>query len=164
AKPVAELQFTLNVAALDARYDRFTAASIPQGLTGLVANAVCVGTTCTVDASGNYLNSAPKLSALTAINYSRPIAGFECSAHADYAWRARTYFDPSNVAAMSQGPYGLVNAQIGLGDRAQSWRVQVWGKNLADRRYYVITSASGLSVAGISADPRTFGIRLNHNW
>jgi iron complex outermembrane receptor protein len=164
AKPVAELQFTLNVAALDARYDRFTAASIPQGLTGLVANAVCVGTTCTVDASGNYLNSAPKFSALTAIDYSRRLAGFECSAHADYAWRARTYYDPSNVAAMSQGPYGLANAQIGLGDRAQSWRVQVWGKNLADRRYYVITSASGLSVAGMSADPRTFGIRLTHNW
>jgi iron complex outermembrane receptor protein len=164
AKPAGDLQLTVNFAALDARYDRFTAASVPQGLTGLVPNAICVGITCTVDASGNYLNSAPKFSALIALDYSRPVAGLEWSAHADYAWRARTYFDPSNVAAMSQGPYGLVNAQIGLGDRAQSWRVQLWGKNLADRTYYVITSASGLSVAGFSGDPRTFGIRLTHSW
>jgi iron complex outermembrane receptor protein len=164
AKPIAELRLTANFSALDAKYDSYTAASVPSALTRFVSNATCVGMTCTIDASGNYLNAAPKYSALVAADYTHVMAGYRWSTHVDYSWRDRTYFDPSNVAVMSQGAYGLVNAQLGVDDLAQAWRVQLWAKNLADTKYYVITSASGVTPNGLAGDPRTFGIRLSRTW
>jgi iron complex outermembrane recepter protein len=163
-KATADLQLTANFSALNAKYDTYPGASVPAALTGFVSNASCAGTTCTIDASGNYLNAAPKYSALVAADYTRVFAGHEWSVHLDYSWRDRTYFDPSNVAVMSQGAYGLINGQIGIGGADRAWRVQVWGKNLADRKYYLTTSAAGVTPDGLVGDPRTFGVRLSHSW
>jgi iron complex outermembrane receptor protein len=164
AKPVQDLQLTVNFSALDAKYDEYTGASVPAALTRFVSNSTCVGTACTLDASGNYLNAAPKYTALVAADYARIMSGLAWSAHVDYAWRDRAYFDPSNVTVMSQGPYGLVNAQVGLGGAGAAWRAQLWGKNLADTKYYVITSASGVTPNGLAGDPRTYGLRVIFDW
>jgi outer membrane receptor protein involved in Fe transport len=38
--------------------------------------------------------------------------------------------------------------------------VELWGKNLADKRYLTTTAASGVVPDGYAGDPRTFGIRI----
>lgn len=166
AKPTAALQFTWNFSALDAKYVSYPGASVQAALVGFVPHETCVGLNCTIDASGNFLNAAPRFSTLVAVDYAPQIsASWEGLAHIDYSWRDRAYFDPSNVAVMSQGPYGLVNGQLGMrGGPARAWSAQLWVRNLTDAKYYVTTAASGVTPNGLAGDPRTFGVRLTYTW
>ena len=165
AKPTPSLQFTLNASLLDAKYKSYPGDTVPSVLNSYVHNAVCVGTACTIDASGNYLNNAPKFGAAAAIDYHRQLSGNnDFYWHVDYTWRERTYFDPSNVLIMSQGAYGLLNAHVGVTLPGDNWRLELYGKNLTDQGYLLSTSASGVVPEGLAGDPRTYGVRISYNW
>ena len=154
AKATRELQFSGNISALDAKYDRFPAAPIPGGFAQFFPGKT------TVDASHNYLTGAPKLSGFAAADYSQPWDNYRFDAHVDYAWRSRTYFDPSNIPQSSQDAYGLVNAYLGFSPSAKDiWRLELFGKNLTDRKYFQVIAGNGFTPGGIVGDPRTYGIR-----
>jgi iron complex outermembrane recepter protein len=168
AKPIGALQFTVNVSTLDARYESFATAPVPGGLVPFVPNRVCVpagSTSCTVNATGNYLDDAPSLNALGAIDFEHVVgAGFLFSAHVDYTWHSRTYFDPSNVLIMSQGKYGLLNARVALAMPNSAWRVEVFGNNLTNKAYSQSDIANGLVPAALVGDPRTYGVQVSRSW
>ncbi len=168
-KPSPFLQLTANFSILDAKYGNFPNASVPQALIGVLPNETCTttraGPSCTVSASGNYLNNAPTSNAVGAIDYSRPVfSGYLFSGHVDYTWRSRTYFDPSNALVLSQGAYGLFNAQVALETADHAWRVQLFGKNLTDKAYAVTSSAAGIIPAALVGAPRTYGVRVLRSW
>ena len=115
AKPTSAVKLTVNFSSLDAKYNSYPGEIVPSALVPFVTGAVCVAGLCTADASGHRLNAAPKLSGMAAIDYTTTgFGGRTVNAHLDYTWRDSTYFDPSNVAVMSQKSYGLVNAQLGI--------------------------------------------------
>jgi len=121
--------------------------------------------TCTVNASGNRLNNAPKFGAVVAIDYHHPISeNIDFSGHVDYTWRDRTYFDPSNALIMSQAPYGLFNAHIVFALPRNNWRLELFGKNLTNKGYLLATSASAIVPNGLAGDPRTYGARISYHW
>jgi iron complex outermembrane receptor protein len=46
-------------------------------------------------------------------------------------------------------------------------RVDIWGRNLADRHYFtqLFDNYTGLGVAEFyQGDPRTYGVNLTYNW
>jgi iron complex outermembrane receptor protein len=164
AKPTSAVKLTANLSTLDATYKSYPGAVVPSALVPFVTGVVCVGSVCTADASGHRMNAAPKLSGMAAIDYTTTgFGGRTVNAHLDYTWRDRTFFDPSNVDVMSQKAYGLVNAQIGIA-LSSNWGLQLWGKNLGDAKYFLVTAGSGTVPNGQPGDPRTVGMKLTHNW
>jgi iron complex outermembrane receptor protein len=168
AKPGRSVQLTVNFSALNAKYDSFPLAPVPGGLIAFVPGRVCSppgGTICTVNAAGNYLDDAPSFNALAAIDFNHDVAaGFHFRTHVDYTWHSRTYFDPSNVLIMSQGKYGLLNAQISVATPSSAWRVELFGNNLTDKAYSQYDAANGLVPAALVGDPRTYGVQISRNW
>lgn len=166
AKPTSALQLTVNISGLDPTYDSFPAASVPGALVRFVPGEVCTSTpaglSCSVDASGNRLNSAPTYSGLVAADYTWKVREYGVTAHLDYTFRGRAYFDPSNVVVASQGAYGLLSAHVGVTSPDRAWGVEVYGKNLTDKGYYLVTNAGGVTPDGQAGDPRTYGVRLTH--
>ncbi len=167
AKPTSSLELSGNLSFLDATYDSYLNAAVPTALIPFVSGPNCAGIppTCTINASGKYLDGAPKYSAELGADYRTSLGSeFALVLHGDVAWRDTTYFDPSNVAVMSQGAYAIVNAHITLIPSSTHWSVELWGKNIADKRYLVTTAASGVTPDGFAGDPRTYGIRLVASW
>lgn len=69
------------------------------------------------------------------------------------------FYDPSDIAIASQQPYGLLNANVSIGPE-RGIRVEAFVKNLTDKKYFVLIAGNGLVPAGLSGDPRTYGVRV----
>ncbi|MBL4801592.1 MAG: TonB-dependent receptor [Emcibacter sp.] len=165
ARPTVDIQITTVLSYLNARYENFPTASIPGGFSPYVSNQNCAGGVCTIDASGNLLNGAPKWSGMVAFDYTPQVGEYDLRVHLDYAFRSRTYFDASNITESSQEAYGLINANLGFGSSEDGgWQFEVFGKNLANRGYYQIVAGNGPAPGAIVGDPRTFGVRVRMGW
>ena len=167
AKPVRDIQITANASMLDAKYRKFTSAPVAGGFAPYVPNQTCVPiappNVCTVNASGNRLDNAPKYSGLLAIDYSPAIGDYELNAHLDYTWRSRTYYDPANIVVGSQPKYGLFNANLTFGPD-KGWKAEAFIRNIANKKYYVIVAGNGFTPGAIAGDPRTYGVRASFSW
>ncbi|MDB5583000.1 MAG: TonB-dependent receptor [Bradyrhizobium sp.] len=162
AKPFKFLRLTGIFSILDPRYVNFPASSVPNGLVGRVTGASCAGTpsVCTVDASGNYLTSAPRRSGLIAVDYDTHYNGFGFNIHGDMTARSRAFFDASNSPLLSQPGYHLFNASVSLTDPSSHYTVELWGRNLGNKQYFVVVSGAGSVPGGVVGDPLTFGVRV----
>jgi iron complex outermembrane recepter protein len=165
-KPTPNWQLTSNLTLLDATYSSFPDAAVASGLVSYVASLPQYNAAAgTFNASGKRLSSAPRVTTFLAAQRSWDLnGGGAIYARAEYYWQDRVYYDPTNVAVQSQGPYGLVNAFVGYNTANGLWRIQLWGKNLADKSYIIGAAANGLGPDGLVAPPRTFGVRLTRNF
>ena len=114
----------------------------------------------TVNASGNFLNSAPEWAYNVFADYTVPVATGHGFARIEYSWKSRQFFTPANDDIETQGAYGLLNASIGWRSPGDHWQVIVFGRNLTDQGYLVSTGSYTAVPAGTPGDPRTFGIRF----
>jgi iron complex outermembrane receptor protein len=172
ANPIDALQLTANGSLLEAKYSSYPTVSLPAGLTlpfaPVLPGETCFAgppRTCSVSGSHHYLDNAPTASFTLAADYTYELdAQYALTAHLDYNWRARQYFDPSNALLLSQSAYGLLNAQVGLNLPDQTWRVELYGKNLTNQVYAVVKSGASYLPGELTGDPRTYGIRVVRNW
>lgn len=168
AKPFRDVQFTANVSVLDAKYRKFPTAPVAGGFAPFIPNQTCVPiappNVCTIDASGNHLDNAPKYSGLLALDYTPKIGDYDLSAHLDYTWRSRVFYDPSNIPLASQPKYGLFNANIGFGPSEKGWKIESYIRNITNEKYYVIVAGNGFTPGAIAGDPRTYGVRVGYSW
>ena len=44
------------------------------------------------------------------------------------------------------------------------WQTQLWGKNLANKGYFITTAANGNAPSGLIAAPRTFGVSITRRF
>lgn len=160
------LQVNAQFSYLDARYSSFPTASVPSALTQyIVGSPGYDAARGTYDASGNYLNYAPRFSGSLRAEYDWRLRSSNLVfASGDISYQSRTYYDPSNSLLLSEGGYPLLNATAGYRVDSTGWRFELWGKNLADRQYLVAMAASSLEPAGVAGPPRTFGIRVDKQW
>ncbi len=164
-KPASALQISGSVSYLDAKYDKFPAAAIPGAFAPYVPNQNCVAGVCTINVSGNQLSDAPKWTGLFAIDYSPRIGAYKATAHLDGQVTSSRYFDLSNIPLSRQPSYGLLNASLGFGpDKARSWTLELFARNLTDKKYYQTISGNGLAPGAIVGDPRTYGVRATVSW
>jgi iron complex outermembrane recepter protein len=166
ARPTPNWQLTGNLTLLDATYSSFPNAAVAAGLVPYVESLPQYNATAgTFNASGNRLSAAPSVTAFLAAQRSWDVNGGDSIyARAEYYWQDRVYYDPTEVDVQSQGPYGLANAFVGYDTGNGLWRVQLWGKNLADKSYVISAVANGLGPSGLVGAPRTFGVRLTRNF
>jgi iron complex outermembrane receptor protein len=96
---------------------------------------------------------------------------------ADLSGQSSSYLDPSLDPRALQKGYALFDASIGFEPNAGNWKIDFWGKNLANKRYFTTmapqTQAAQVSGGGTApangfigwlAQPRTFGVEASYKF
>lgn len=181
-QPTDELSFTLDYTWLDAGYD-----SIPAPAGTIFDPAVNPSSPYRVGEDIKRLFStgyAPKNTVNLGASWTALKLGrSEVTAILNYRWEDRAYHSAGagpgvpNYKLASRDPYGLwdgrISWQSALGERSRL-RIDLWGKNLADRKWplYVITSGSQVTArdpatglitpAGINTAPKVWAERRSY--
>ena len=108
------------------------------------------------------LSFAPLWSGALSAAYLLPVSstlGIRTSVEQKYnsSYNTGSDLDPRKI----QAGFGLLNARIGIGALDESWAVEAWGANLADKYYYAVAFDSPFQFNTISSylgAPRTFGL------
>jgi iron complex outermembrane receptor protein len=118
------------------------------------------GAPASVDLSGTQVPFAPRFTGQAGFSYHRPLGGnLALFAYGTQTWRSATYQHALSVYGRQQA-YGLTNLGLGVRTADDRYALQVWGKNIFDKRY---AAAFGAATAvtpyvEIIGDPRTYGL------
>ena len=139
------------------------------------------GVTETVDRSDEPVPQAPKYTLSFGATQTVPVAIGKLAVHADYSYRAPVVYTwetpaanrPDIVAWNIQNQlgvipgYGLVNARVALTLDHPNVEIAVWGRNLANKEYYIqqFDSYAGLGTSeNFQGDPRTYGATFTYRF
>jgi iron complex outermembrane receptor protein len=119
------------------------------------------GNGCTAR-DNNRLSFAPLWSGALSASYLLPLSGtlgIRTSVEEKYnsSYNTGSDLDPRKI----QEGFGLLNGRIGFGALDESWAIEAWGANLADKYYYAVAFDSPFqfnTIASYLGAPRTFGL------
>jgi iron complex outermembrane recepter protein len=119
------------------------------------------GNGCTAR-DNNRLSFAPLWSGALSAAYLLPVSGtlgIRTSVEEKYnsSYNTGSDLDPRKI----QQGFGLLNGRIGFGALDDSWAIEAWGANLADKYYYAVAFDSPFqfnTIASYLGAPRTFGL------
>lgn len=105
--------------------------------------------------------NAPEQQTKLGLEYAFPMTSFgQLTARLDYLWQDEFWSNPDLVN--QNDAYGIWNGRvqlIGVPLPKGEIRVALWGKNLSDEEYTVLTTAFGPETAGaMFGQPRTYGM------
>jgi len=145
--PTDRLEFTFNVTALDATYDRFENPDPSEP-----------------DFTGNQLPYAPDWKTYLSAQYLQPLGEHgSLRFFADYSWVDDQYSDPSNAPQFLIESYSLINARISWMPLSERWELALWGRNLADEEYHRNNNLNFLGFPRtIWGAPRTYGASFTY--
>lgn len=114
------------------------------------------------DRLNDRLSFAPLWSGAASATYELPLSGSltlrtTLSEKYNSSYNTGSNLDPRKL----QGAYGLLNARIGLGAPDNSWAVEAWSANLANKYYYQVAFDAPFQYNQIDSflgEPRTFGL------
>jgi iron complex outermembrane receptor protein len=178
--PWKGMELTANAGLLRAHYDKHSFIDI-QTIAGIpgCAGGQAVGTyNCSVDRSGERLPQVPNVTFSLGATQTVPVSFGELSVHLDYAYIGDQTFAPNTPAAaqpeavkqayaeanrLSHVPaYGLLNGRIGVSFDDHNYEISVWGRNLANKKYFTRSFADLYTSLGVAVsfvgDPRTYGV------
>ncbi|MDO6414550.1 TonB-dependent receptor [Sphingomonas sp. BIUV-7] len=150
---VQGLTFTVGAAYLDAHYTKFLNA------VAYLPNAGGFGFDVTaIDASGNRLPRAPKLSGNASVRFQKSTEIGQFGAYVGGNYNSGISYDAANT--VRQGRYALLDAELSFSPSAiKGLRLVAWGKNLTNRNYLSSVLESQFVLGGSYGDPRTYGVR-----
>lgn len=158
AIPVEGLTMRGSMTYLDPKYKRYAnAPSIlpnPNPPFGVLPPV-------SVDASGNRIAYASKLTFNAGFDYVLPVSNGEWTLTADYYYNDGFFWEPNNF--LHQGSYGLLSGQIRYAP-TERFAVRVWGKNLTGKKYVSHVGSENIGYPYDAAPPRTYGISLDFNF
>lgn len=167
--PTDHWTFSGGVVWQDIEYADFTNAAstiAQQEAAGLRARAL--GIVPDQDLTGGTPNFVSDLTWSGTVAYNRPV-GDGLAFSAATSWRYRSSFDTAQDADIlaRQDSFWTVNATIGIGTVDNTWRLEIWGKNLTDETVLNIgfdTPAQTGSFSGFIEPPRMYGATVNYNF
>jgi iron complex outermembrane receptor protein len=116
------------------------------------------------DASGRELPNASELSGNLLVSYAIPLGRYSLTPAVDVLYRGSASGDivPENY----RDSYTLAGARLALADADdESWRIQLWVRNLLDEDYYVSGQTGGnFTVTRTSGMPRTWGLTVEYGF
>jgi iron complex outermembrane receptor protein len=153
--PLDGLNINAGVAYLDTLIEKWDATD---------ANLSAWPTVVTFDASGLELAQAPEWSYNAMVSYGWEVAdGLYLEAGADLNYKDSTSggTQPSDATES----YTVYNARVSISDSSETWKAQLWSRNLTDEYYYpsAFTGGNGPFVRSV-AMPRTVGITVDYNF
>jgi iron complex outermembrane receptor protein len=116
-----------------------------------------------VDSSltGNETIHTPPFSVTLALSYSIPMATGDIDLDLAYYYNDGFYWEPDN--SISQPAYHLLNASIGWTSPNGVIEARLWGRNLANERYFSWAATSGVGALYSPTAPRTYGVALSYH-
>ncbi len=136
AVPIRDLQLGASVQYLDMYFTSFSNAP------GFIPQPGGASTPITVDAAGNQSPFAPKWTATLTGAYSFRTPTGTYTIGGNYYYDHGYYFDAQNRT--SQNPYSLAGAYSEWTSHDDRFSIQLWAKNLGDRRYNTIVKPTEL--------------------
>ncbi|MDA5193520.1 TonB-dependent receptor [Govanella unica] len=119
--------------------------------------------------AGKPMEMSPKWTLVGSATYDFPIPGTSLKglAYADIRW-VSTYMTASfGDINRQQDAFALVNGRLALSNESDSWRVELWARNLFNQDYYRRVIPATFQAGSYSAflgDPRTYGITVRTNF
>lgn len=118
---------------------------------------------------GNDTPNTPTLQTSAQISYRFNVSDNNMlRAALDYSYIDDVFGDLANSSNVIIDSYELLNARLELSSTDESWVVGLWGKNLADERYYTGIAPAFLAQPGVVrrsyALPRTYGVDFRYNF
>jgi iron complex outermembrane recepter protein len=155
ARPIPALLFNLSADYLDFKYIDLGAAAFG-----------------TANPSGLFLYDVapfnPRVKANAGAQYTVDFGkGGTVTPRVDYTYQTRVYFDPQNLLASSQGPYGVLNAHLTWSSENAKWSTVVDVNNATNKLYYLNMANSLKSfgfLTGEPAEPRSVFVSLRYNF
>jgi iron complex outermembrane receptor protein len=155
ARPMPALLFNLSADYLNFKYVDLGAAAFATGNPG-----------------GLFLNDVapfnPRLKGNAGAQYTLDFGkGGTVTPRVDYTYQTRVYFDPQNLLASSQGPYGVMNAHLTWNSENAKWSTAVDVNNATNKLYYLNMANSLRSfgfLTGEPAQPRSVLVSLRYNF
>lgn len=101
--------------------------------------------------------------------YDFRIGNYDWSAQVDWSWRDDRSGSGLSIIEQTMfaqlGDYGLLGARISMADPDGRWEAALWGRNLADERYFVnVTTDDLASWMRLPGEPLSYGIDVRFNW
>ncbi|MGE0666940.1 MAG: TonB-dependent receptor [Sphingomonadales bacterium] len=115
------------------------------------------------------LFAIPKWTYSASARYDLPVGENTLGLQLDWYWQSKVDFSPSSGPGVPasvgvQKAYGLLNARLDFYVEAWDLEVAVFGRNLANEKYFVdfvdFTSTPIGHVVGVVGEPRVWGIQL----
>ena len=172
--PTRELRIIANAMYLDSRFGNFPSYpyTIPRtGPAGVGTNTCASGPTgartggniqCFLSASGNRTPLSPKFAATLGATYTMDVGNEgQVVANLLYSYTSLAYFEPDN--RLFQGSFGVLNGAIEYRP-SSTWGIELWGKNLTDKRYYITGASNTTGDNGTIAPPLTYGVRVKFDF
>ncbi|WP_195908637.1 TonB-dependent receptor [Novosphingobium sp. Gsoil 351] len=129
--PVEGLNFSANLAYLDAKYKKFI----------LPGPDVVLGTADDVNLSGRKLSRAPKFAGNVAFDYKVPVGDtMALGLGANVVYSGRYITNNARRTDYVQKSFATIDGRISFGERDDRWKIALVGVNLADK---IVTQTSG---------------------
>jgi iron complex outermembrane receptor protein len=167
--PIEHLSIVASGQVNDAKFTNYPAA---QCYTGATPNGSSPGT-CNYTGLRPAYN--PASSGSLSANWDAPLGstGLDGFVNGSVTYQAKQLEDGTLDPRSLQSAYSLLNLRVGVGSEKSNWKVSLFGRNLANKAYYVASAAqplggliSGGGAAGAQGffgwygTPRTYGIEL----
>ncbi len=117
---------------------------------------------------GNRMTQAPKWQFSMSGEYNFLITdNLMMTAHADYKWQSKVYFDIYNDALDTRNAYGVLNTSVSVSTLDGNWSLSGWILNAFDTRYISDINMSPSAYparAGSLGLPRMYGLTLHYHF
>ena len=153
---VRNLTASVGMEYLDARYESFPNAQVPNIVNGELGTTTPIGSTKSVDASGNRAERSPLFTSTVQLQWLLPISSGNVSTTATYYHNSGFYFDAGEE--VQQKGYNLANLFIQYAPKGNRWSVAAWINNAFNATVVAGVGTSPYIVAGQYIDPRLFGL------
>jgi iron complex outermembrane receptor protein len=110
---------------------------------------------------GNVLANTPKVTLFGAVNWKPRLAdGSHLIFGANANYQSRKNFRPDNSPFTFQPAYTLVDGRVGWEDASERYRIEFFGANVLNKRYFASAAPFGDQAIYAWGMPRTYGLRL----
>ena len=168
--PVKGVTVYFNSAYNDAKYLSYDNAPAPieyQAYLAQPSQENVAASATYLSLTGYQIRNAPKWVAQGGLNAEEPIGhNLLASGYIDASYRSTAALLNPRSALGWQHAYTLLNAGIGLRTEDKAWSLQVWSKNLTNKRYATAFAAATANtpLLQVFGDPRTFGATVSHTF
>ncbi|MEA3174312.1 MAG: iron complex outerrane recepter protein [Gammaproteobacteria bacterium] len=138
------LTFTANGSILDAKYTSFPNGRVVSGVP--------------ISYTGNTIENTPRWTAALLSDYRQPVPRGFAVANLTVTYTGDTELQPDNLPLNHAGGYMTLDGRAGFENKDGSVGVYLWGKNMANKGYLVLSRQfAGLDQV-LYGEPRTYGI------
>jgi iron complex outermembrane receptor protein len=155
----SDFEVNLGAAYTDPKYTSYPAApAYQQCLVPACGASFGTFNNITVNASGNQMERAPKVTSTLDLRYTVGLPAGKLALSSDLYYSSRVYFDPADQ--FSQSAYETLGVRAEWTDPSERFSVALYGDNVTNKRYLTQVLGAATAINTYWNPPATVGISL----